>query len=297
MFPMISVGVDGSPASRAAARWAAQEAAGRGLPLRLVHVLDRRNAAPPQAPDEGLPLPAGTRVPQRMVAELRARHPTLSVSAAVVTGSPAAVLDLVAEQSVMLVLGSRGNGAVPRLLAGSVALATLRRTARPVVLVPADDCPDDEDRSHGAGAPSASVPLRRVVLGLEVSRPSDDLLRFAFDAAAHRAGPLRVVYGWTTSAPVDGLDANSADQLQLSAGSESLSAVLDPWRAKYPDVEVEAEAVVGRAAEHLVDAARGAGLVVVGRSTRRPLGISHMGQVTHAVLHHAPVPVAVVAHD
>ncbi|QKW54190.1 universal stress protein [Streptomyces buecherae] len=289
---MISVGVDGSPASSAAARWAAREAQRRDLPLRLVHVADRRGTAP-AGPIDGCPPPRRiARVPRQVADELRFAHPDLSVSSVVIFGSPAAVLDLTAEQSDMLVLGSRGNGAVPRLLAGSVALATLHRTARPVVLVRADD-----HWPHGEGLPSTPASLGQVVVGLEVSRPSDDLLRFAFDAAAHRAGVLRVVHGWTTYVPDGAPGASSVDPLPALADNEALSSALDPWRAKYPDVEVEAEAVVGRPAEHLVDAARGADLVVVGRSTRRPLGISHIGQVTRAVLHHAPAPVAVVAHE
>ncbi|MFS4095412.1 universal stress protein [Streptomyces sp. AF1A] len=50
-------------------------------------------------------------------------------------------------------------------------------------------------------------------------------------------------------------------------------------------------------AERIVDASREASLLVVGRRTRTsPLG-THVGHVAHAVLHHAPAPVAVVPHD
>ncbi|MCM2417713.1 universal stress protein [Streptomyces sp. RKAG293] len=53
----------------------------------------------------------------------------------------------------------------------------------------------------------------------------------------------------------------------------------------------------GRASHHLVDSARSADLVVVGRRTRTPEIGAHIGSVTHAVLHPAAVPVAVVPHD
>jgi nucleotide-binding universal stress UspA family protein len=53
---------------------------------------------------------------------------------------------------------------------------------------------------------------------------------------------------------------------------------------------------LGSPASHLIDASRDASLVVVGRRVRRgPLG-THIGAVTHAVMHHATAPVAVVAH-
>lgn len=51
----------------------------------------------------------------------------------------------------------------------------------------------------------------------------------------------------------------------------------------------------GDAAGHLVAAARGADLVVVGRHRPRAFSpVRMLGSVTHAVLLHAPAPVAVV---
>ncbi|MDT3725626.1 universal stress protein [Streptomyces sp. DSM 41972] len=80
--------------------------------------------------------------------------------------------------------------------------------------------------------------------------------------------------------------------------SDALAEVLRPWREKFPDIEAAEESRAGSAAVRIVDAARDASLVVVGRRTRRgPVG-AHIGPVTHAVLHNAPAPApAVVAHD
>jgi nucleotide-binding universal stress UspA family protein len=47
----------------------------------------------------------------------------------------------------------------------------------------------------------------------------------------------------------------------------------------------------------LIGASRTASLVVVGRRVRHHPSGAHIGPVTHAVLHHATAPVAVVAHD
>ncbi len=46
----------------------------------------------------------------------------------------------------------------------------------------------------------------------------------------------------------------------------------------------------------LVEASREASRVVVGRQARRSAFGAHIGDVTHAVLHHSAAPVAVVAH-
>jgi len=62
-------------------------------------------------------------------------------------------------------------------------------------------------------------------------------------------------------------------------------------------VEVVEQTAVGNAGAHLVDAAADASLVVVGRRIRRTSLGARLGPVTHAVLHHATAPVAVVPHD
>ncbi|MGC5038088.1 universal stress protein [Streptomyces sp. DT190] len=55
--------------------------------------------------------------------------------------------------------------------------------------------------------------------------------------------------------------------------------------------------VEGRVAPELVRAASGASLAVVGRRNRGAHPGTHVGPVTHAVLHHVACPVAVVPHD
>lgn len=58
-----------------------------------------------------------------------------------------------------------------------------------------------------------------------------------------------------------------------------------------------ARTVIGQPAIQILDAASGAALVVVGRRIRRSTLGTHTGPITHAVMHHATSPVAVVAHD
>ncbi|MFF8600962.1 universal stress protein [Streptomyces sp. NPDC015232] len=76
----------------------------------------------------------------------------------------------------------------------------------------------------------------------------------------------------------------------------ALADALRPWRSTYPEVEVEEGCVVGRPADHLVEASENASLLVVGRRMRRAAIGAHIGPVAHAVPHHATVPVAVVPH-
>ncbi|XQE78168.1 universal stress protein [Streptomyces microflavus] len=72
--------------------------------------------------------------------------------------------------------------------------------------------------------------------------------------------------------------------------TEGLAEMVRPWRHKFPAVRVTERAVAGPAAAELVDASRSAGLLVVGRRSRRsPVG-PHLGHVAHAVIPSQPGP-------
>ncbi|MFE9118583.1 universal stress protein [Streptomyces sp. NPDC007172] len=73
------------------------------------------------------------------------------------------------------------------------------------------------------------------------------------------------------------------------------AATLDPWREKYPTVPVRARAVEGRPTHHILEGAREAGLLVIGRETHRPATGARLGRVAHAAIHHVRCPVVVVA--
>ncbi len=286
MLRTVTVGYDGSSESRAAAEWAAREALLRGLPLRLVNV---REPLPGPVAESAL-MADGTfreraeRLPREAGATLRARHPELEVVAEQVPGGPMDVLPEVAKDADLLVLGSRGLSGIGGFLVGSVGMVVIAHTTTPVVLV------------RATTSTEATGP---VVVGVDTDKPNGTVLAFAFEEAARRGAVLKAVHGWTVP-PYYAYALPAYPALAAELGveqSDALAEVLRPWREKYPDVEVAQESRAGSAAVRIVDAARDASLVVVGRRTRRgPVG-AHIGPVTHAVLHHATAPVAVVAHD
>ncbi|MGW0752492.1 universal stress protein [Streptomyces sp. NPDC002587] len=291
MTSQVTVGLDGSLESTAAARWAAHEAVLRGASLDLVHAEEWL---------ENPPLPVATTEERRNWAEgvlrgtadeLRREHPSLEISTRRVGGLPSLALASAAKDSDMLVLGSRGLGSIAGFVVGSTGSATIAETERPVVLV------RSADRS---GTPAGGVPERgRVVAGLDIHQPGDRILAFAFEEAARRDGTLVVVHGWSPPPVLSYAPALDAGVLlEISHGiSAELEGILGPWRAEFPSVPVEPRVTIGQAAIQILDAATGAALVVVGRRIRRsPFG-THIGPVAHAVMHHATSPVAVVAHD
>ncbi len=301
MVRTVVAGLDGSRESRAAVEWAAREAKLRGLPLKIVHVWEPVPAPMAQAPLLGAETRQHwtERVPREAAEGIRLRHPGVEVTTEQLTGGAADTLTKAAEDAELLVLGSRGLSGVGGFLVGSVGLSVVAHAERPVVLVRAGEQATDEHEPDPTGIPSAATPYRPVLLGLDAGSPDDTVIEFAFEAAARRETGLRAVFGWNLPPYyVYGLSADPLlhDEIARQQAA-ALTEALRPWRQKYPNVEVTEEAPSGSPANRLVDAAREACLVVVGRRIRRsPLG-PHTGPVTHAVLHHATAPVAVVAHN
>lgn len=300
MARTVTVGLDGSPESLAAAEWAAREAGARALPLRLVHVWEPVPQPMGHAPhlDAGLRQDLGDRLPRENAEELRRRHPGVEVSADRIAGGAAEVLAEEGRTAALLALGCRGLSGLGGFLLGSVGQGVVARTATPVVLVRAGEPAGDEHRRDRTGGPSAATRHRPVVLGLDPGDPHDDPIEFAFEAAARRGTVLRAVYGWAPpphhSYGLPSAPRHSGDPGRRAAAA--LTDVLEPWRRTFPEVEVVEDARPGKPGGHLVDAARDASLVVVGRNLRRSRLGGRIGPVTHAVLHHAAAPVAVVAH-
>ncbi|MFC8141036.1 universal stress protein [Streptomyces paradoxus] len=293
MRPLVLVGIDGSECAAAAAGWAAREAALRGVPLRLLH-------ASPQLPGTTVPRPAlnrlhllGVQLIQRTVEDLADRHPDLGVEGGHSDETPVDALLGAAHDAGLVVVGTRGTGGFEDLAVGSVALRMAAAAPCPVVLVP------PRPGAYADGA-SATRGAGQVVLGLDAHRPVGEAARFAFSAAEARAARLRVVQAW-------GLPAESVSSRTLVVTEEDratwedqevleLSDALRPWQEKYPRVSAATDLMLLHPAEALLNASRNADLLVVGRRTEPTSAEGRLGPVTHAVLHHARCPVAVVPH-
>ncbi|MEU1374224.1 universal stress protein [Streptomyces triculaminicus] len=285
----ITAGLDGSAESLAAAHWAAAEAARRGLPLRLLHAWILHVPEPADVPPERDRDYWAKRIVHTAHAEVRDRFPALEVTEDIVGDEPGAALLTAAEASVMVVLGSRGLDRLESFFLGDVGLHVAGRAERPVVLV---------RKGMGSRVPPAADG-GGVVLGLGLRRPAHDLLDFAFDAAAARGAPLRVLHG--RPLPVQayapwGVDPEVAQEITEHAELEVRQA-LRPWRERHPDVTVVDAVSLESPAKAVVRAAEGADLLVVGRRRHRPALVPRLSAVAQACVHHAPCPVAVVPHD
>ncbi|MFV6029269.1 universal stress protein [Streptomyces sp. NPDC056264] len=285
MTRSIVVGLDGTEQAKAAAEWAAEEALLRGTDVHLVHAKEPVPEAALSLVERESEEPWASReLMARTAGDLRERHPGLSVTSQVLSSGPVPGLVAAAEEGDLLALGSRALGSVAGYLLGSVGLTVAGVVQRPVVFV-------------RAGVDSA--PRGPVMVGADARQPVDSVLGFAFEEATRRRTQVLVVY--VQQLPLHaGMGPAMVPDFRLSMVPEiqrSVEVMLEPWRAKYPDVEAVAHVGVGSAGLELVAAARDASLAVVGRRTPRSALGGRIGSVAHAVLHHSPVPVALVPHD
>jgi nucleotide-binding universal stress UspA family protein len=283
----VVVGVDGSPSALDAVRVAAREAAARHRPLRVVHAFIWPLLGTPLGPVPGGPPDAGFQqqaehLLNEAVDEARKVSTDVVVTGEVVSGAPVAVLRRESRDAALLVLGHRGLGGFADLLVGSVAVGLTARADCPVLVV------RGEARADGP-----------VVVGVDGSPLSHEAIEFAFAEAAERGTTLVAVHAWLYPTPVGPGDIVPLvyDVEELRAEEERvLAESLAGWSERYPEVPVQHRLVAGAPARVLVEESTDAQLTVVGAHGRGALGGLLLGSVSHAVLHHARSPLAIVRH-
>ncbi|MEV7869955.1 universal stress protein [Streptomyces sp. NPDC088124] len=277
----VVAGTDGSDHATRAVLWAAGEAASRRGPLTIVHAIGVEQARYLAFDDTHTVLGKARETLDTAAARVAREHADVPVSTVLSRDEPAESLLEAAGEDGTVVVGSRGRGGFTALLMGSVGLRTAARAKGPVIVV--------RHTTEGTGG----------VVAVAVRDDGDrDALTYAARTARLRHASLRVVSVWLFLQNVGSM-ATMVDDLSgmAEAEGEATSHMVEPVRKEFPDLEVVVEtvratSVAGALVEAAADAA--ADLLVMG--ARRPahrIG-SPLGRVTHAVLHHAPCPVAVV---
>ncbi|MXP22685.1 universal stress protein [Gordonia sp. HNM0687] len=282
----IVVGVDGSPSAQHAVAWAAHEAELHGYRLQLMSsyaspVSDRV----PQSYEDTLRATAERDVAEAgTIAQAAVDDPdTLDISTEVASGAAIPELLSRSETAKMLVVGSRGLGAISRALLGSVSAAMTAHCRCPLAVI-------RDSRSAPETAP--------IVVGTDGSRANRPALEFAFEEAGVRKVGLTVLHAWA-----DGdLALVHASQglpvwdwpTQRKEEKARLDAEIADLCAKYPDVPIRSVVVRDRPVRALLDHAQAAQMVVVGSRGRGGFSGMLLGSTSRNVVYSAQCPVVIV---
>jgi nucleotide-binding universal stress UspA family protein len=136
----IVVGVDGSESAQSALVWAVEEAAATGATVDAVCAYPSTIVVSPHPSVPTIPTEKFRRDAGRILDEAILRVgavPGLTIRPVVSAGRPAEVLTACAVGADLVVMGTRGRGAVKGLVLGSVTHQVMRRVHCPVVVVPA----------------------------------------------------------------------------------------------------------------------------------------------------------------
>lgn len=281
----VVVGVDASPEARQALDWAADQARRLGAQLVVAHAWSLAPYRLPEAYRGDIALGAKS-VADTLLAESRARvnarHPELPVSTELL--ADAAVLGLLELSGTadLLVVGTRGHSAFTTAVLGSVSQSVVAHAALPVVVV--------------RGTDENLAALRTAVVVGVAPDEAYGPLEFAFAEAQRRGGDVLAVRTWMYPQALPGHISVPPDEArqQTARETEEVEGLLTGARKAFAEVPVRIETGVGPADAALVEASKGAGLVVVGSRRHRRRFALPVGTVTTRVLHHAHCPVAVI---
>lgn len=287
--------VDGSSRDGAVMAYAAASAARQGAPLHVLNVRESLASmlvpgdpsfAPSQATLEQLDRYDGSdEVVTSAVAVAQSVAPTLTVTSSRPWGTAVQTILAAGERAGLLVLGSGRKGALARFFLGSTALSVAAHARCAVVVVGPEGIPEP---TQG-----------RVMVGVDGSDDSRAALRYAAREASQRGAELVCLIVWTIEV-VDGYvvttEGSPAWRSVEERYQELLDEMVDPVRAEYPDLAVQAEVVHGGVVPALVGCTRESDLVVVGSRGRGGFTGMLLGSVSQSLLHEALCPVAVVTH-
>lgn len=284
----VLVGVDGSDSALVAVRLAAREASQRNCPLRVLHAFIWPLIGVPGGPVAEGPPDTGLRhqaeeMVDNAVNLARSTAPGLHVTGEIIDGEASVVLLNATQEASLVVLGDRGLGGFSALLLGSVAIQVSAYAHCPVLVA--------------RGVQRSTGP---VVVGVDGSDLSTRAVTYAADTAARRGTDLIALHAYrhpTSLRPGDMQPLVYDDRALHDDEARLLAEATTGLTERRPQLRVTRRTVHARSASALVEASRDAQLVVVGSRGRGGFSGLVLGSVSHAVLHHATCPVAIVRPD
>ncbi|HKO31716.1 MAG TPA: universal stress protein [Nitrospiraceae bacterium] len=223
----------------------------------------------------------------------RAERRGIALTTRMATGIPseAVITAARAENSDLIVVGTRGKTGLAHVLLGSTAERVIRGAPCPVMTVRTDPADAEED-----GAPSRPVTLERILVPVDFSDCSLDALEYAVVVAQQAKASLMLLH---VLEPVSyGLDFTFGHSRAREQEREIWTKRLEELASSHhhSDVPMEPQLRGGLPSDSILDSVQTlrCDLIVMGTHGRR--GISHVisGSVAEAVLRKARCPVIAV---
>lgn len=280
----VVVGVDGSDSARQAAFWAAEEAARRNVPVRLVTVVQLPVFQHPGvarltvADTDEVRAHAGDRL-VALKKEVLERHAGLDVHVAVRVDQLDSALIEESANALLMVVGSRGLGGFEGALVGSTGVTLATHGHCPVAVI------------------RPGTPAGPVVVGVDGSPTSETAVGLAFEEASLRGAELVAVHTWVDYTAEVFYGSPELYQVESDAievrEQELLAEQLAGWQERYPDVAVRRVVSQDRPVRCLLEQAADAQLLVVGSRGRGGFTGMLLGSTSQALVYHAPCPLLV----
>ncbi|WP_405362019.1 universal stress protein [Kitasatospora sp. NBC_00085] len=141
-----------------------------------------------------------------------------------------------------------------------------------------------------------SEPQQRIVVGVDGSPSSIDALSWAVDQARTRGAVIEAVAAWQHPVSTGWTVPIEADEDLATITRKVLDDAIVQATGSARTVEIRPRVVQGGTVSSLLEAARGADLLVVGSRGHGGFVGALLGSVSGHCVQHAPCPVVVVRH-
>ena len=268
---------DGTEPARAALDWSLARTAGGELTL--VRVLDRTVSSA-----DYFTLDSTTTRAREVLNDdaerVSARYPALTVHSELLSGDPISELRALSAPDTLVVVGTHRRRGSTLRYEWSLGARLAGSANGPIAIIPEGD----------------SKPHAGIVVGVDGSAASNAAVDFAAAEAERSGEDLIAIHAWQE--PLVWRDTTEPDARFLETLEASHRRILDESvhavATRYPLVRTRPSLVRGPAQSVLLDAARGAALLVVGDHGFKGLSKLLLGSVSHSIVLNIQSPMVVI---
>ncbi|SDN41359.1 Nucleotide-binding universal stress protein, UspA family [Cryobacterium flavum] len=268
---------DGSEPARAALDWSL--ARNNDGELNLVRILDRTVSSADYFTEESATVRA-REVLKDDADRVSAKFPDLTVHADLRSGDPITELRALSGADTLVVVGTHRRRGSTLRYEWSMGARLAGSANGPIAIIPEGD----------------NKPHSGIVVGVDGSAASNAAVDFAAEEADRTGQELYAIHAWQE--PLVWRDTTEPDAWFLQTLETSHRRILDESllavARRFPSLVIRASLVRGAPQSALLDAARGAALLVVGDHGQKGISKLLLGSVSHSIVLNIQSPMVVI---